>query len=141
MIICLLNRNIESIDIFHVFLHRICLPEITNLVNSPVWLVVLCILFPNTFLYLLLCRIPQPVSCIPCQHFSFCAKAKVSKLFVIVGPIVTGRSKRNHHYNLSGLQLVYYTGTKARPFVLEKENYVGDMLYNSCNLSHKYSAI
>ena len=46
---------------------------------------------------------------------------------VMVWPTVTGRSKSNCLYNLSWLRLVYYDWTKARPFVLGKKNYMGDM--------------
>ena len=46
---------------------------------------------------------------------------------MMVGPTMTGRSKGNHLYNLTQLHLVYCDGTKARPLVLVKENYVEDV--------------
>ena len=42
-----LGIDIESIDIIQVFLYSTCLFEITYLVKSPVWLIVVAIVFPN----------------------------------------------------------------------------------------------
>ena len=42
-----LGVDMESIDIIQVFLDRACLFEITYLVKSPVWLIMVAIVFPN----------------------------------------------------------------------------------------------
>ena len=42
-----LGIDIKSIDIIQVFLDSTCLFEITYLVKSPVWLIVVAIVFPN----------------------------------------------------------------------------------------------
>ena len=42
-----LGIDIESMDIVQVFLNSTCLVVITDLVKSPVWLIVVVIVFPN----------------------------------------------------------------------------------------------
>ena len=72
MVVGHLRIDIESIDIVQVFLHRTCLLEITDLVKSPIQLVMVTIVFPNggcdfsSSIALLLVRLP------PLQRISFC---------------------------------------------------------------------
>ena len=42
-----LSVDIKSINIVQIFLDSTCLLEITNLVNSPVWLIVVAIVLPD----------------------------------------------------------------------------------------------
>ena len=57
-----LGIDIESIDIIQVFLDSTCLVGIPNLVKSPVWLVVVTILFPDSVFNLFPGSIPVPIS-------------------------------------------------------------------------------
>ena len=66
-----LRIDIESIDIIQVFLHSTCLLEITNLVESPVQLIVVTIVFSNGVLDFLLGNIPMSISFPPFQCFAF----------------------------------------------------------------------
>ena len=47
MVVGHLRTDIESIDIVQVFLHGTCLFEITDLVKSPMQLIMVTIVFPN----------------------------------------------------------------------------------------------
>ena len=50
VVVCHLGINIKSIDIVHLFLDSNCLLEITYLVKSPVWLILVAIILPNSIL-------------------------------------------------------------------------------------------
>ena len=67
-----LGMDIESIDIIHVFLHSTCLFEIAYLVKSPVWLIVVAIVFPNGRCDFPLCIELMLVRLPPFQRISFC---------------------------------------------------------------------
>ena len=73
LVICHLGTHIESIDIIQVFLHSTCVLEITYVVKSPVWLIVVAIVFPNGVLDFFSGNIPVAVSFPPFQCFTFCA--------------------------------------------------------------------
>ena len=56
--------DMKYIHIVQVFLHNICLFELADLVEIPVWLLVITIVLPNLVLNLFLSSIPVPV-CFP----------------------------------------------------------------------------
>ena len=66
-----LGIDIESIDDVHVFLDSPCVLEITDLIQSPVQLTVVGIVFPNGVLDFLTGSVPVPVSFPPFQCFTF----------------------------------------------------------------------
>ena len=59
-----LGIHSKPIDIIQVFLDSSCLPEITNLVQSPVWHVVVTIVLSNGIFNFYQGTIPEPV-CFP----------------------------------------------------------------------------
>ena len=65
--------DIESIDIIQVFLDSTCILEITDLVVSPIWLIVVAIVLPNCILTFFPGNIPMPVSLPQLQFFTFYA--------------------------------------------------------------------
>ena len=67
-----LGVDIASIDIVQLFLHSTCLFEITDLVKSPVRLVMVTIVFPNGILKLFPSIEPMLVGLPPFQCLSFC---------------------------------------------------------------------
>ena len=67
-----LGVDIESMDMIQVFLHITCLLEITNLVKSPVQLVMVTIVFPNSILNLFPSMEPMLIGFPPFQYVSFC---------------------------------------------------------------------
>ena len=70
LVICHLGTHIESIDIIQVFLHSTCVLEITYVVKSPVWLIVVAIVFPNGVLDFFLRIEPMLVRLPPFQRIS-----------------------------------------------------------------------
>ena len=66
-----LGIDIESIYVVQVCLNSTCLLKITDLVNSPIRLVVVAIIFPNDILDLPSSSIPVPISFPLCQYFTF----------------------------------------------------------------------
>ena len=66
-----LDIDIESIDMIQVNLHSTCLFEVTNLVISPVWLVVVVIVLPGDDLDLFPCSMPVPICPAAFQWLSF----------------------------------------------------------------------
>ena len=79
-----LGINIESIDIIQVFFYITCLFEITDLVNSPVWLIGVAIVLPNGFLDFFPSIEPILVGFPPLQCVSFCTSADISQLLYLV---------------------------------------------------------
>ena len=67
-----LGVGIESIDIIQVFLDSTWLFEIADLVKSPVWLIVVAIVFPNDFLDFFSSIEPMLVGFPPFQYISYC---------------------------------------------------------------------
>ena len=67
IVACYLDINIESIDIFEVFVNSTCLFEIANLIMSPVWLIVVVIVLSNGVCDLLPRSLPVPSSLPPFQ--------------------------------------------------------------------------
>ena len=67
-----LGIDIESIDIIQVFLDSTCLLEITYLVKSPVWLVMVAIVFPNGGCDFFPSMEPMLSKFPPFQSISFC---------------------------------------------------------------------
>ena len=67
-----LATDIESIDIVQVFLYSTCLFEITYLVKSPVWLIVVAIVFLNGSCDISPSIEPMLVRLPPFQCISFC---------------------------------------------------------------------
>ena len=65
-----LGIDIKSIDIVQVFLDSTCLLEITDPIKSPVRLVVVAIVFPNSILNLFLSIEPMLVRFPPFQYIS-----------------------------------------------------------------------
>ena len=68
-----LSIDIESIDIIQVFLDSTYLLEITNLVKSPICLIVVAMVVPNGVLDLLRRSTPVSMCFLPFQFFSFYA--------------------------------------------------------------------
>ena len=66
-----LGIDIESIDIIQVFLDSTCLLEITYLVKSPVWLIVVTRVLPNGVLDLFPSIAPMHVRLPPFQGITF----------------------------------------------------------------------
>ena len=66
-----LGIDMESINITQVFLDSTCLFEITDLVESSVWLIMVTILLPNGVLDLFPSIIPVCISFPTLQCFSF----------------------------------------------------------------------
>ena len=66
-----LGIDIKSIDIVQVFLDSTCLFEITELVKSPVWLIVVAIVVPNGLLNLFPSIEPMLVGFQIFQYISF----------------------------------------------------------------------
>ena len=66
-----LGRDIESINIVKVFVDSPCLPKMTELIENPVWFVVVPIIFPDSVLNFFQSSIPVPVSFPPFQCFPF----------------------------------------------------------------------
>ena len=62
IVVCHLGIDIKSINIILVFLNSTALPEISDLIASPVWFTVVTILFSNGILNLFPSSIPVPVS-------------------------------------------------------------------------------
>ena len=72
MVLCPFSIDIESIDIIQVFLYSTCLVEITDLVKSPVRLVMVALELPNDILNLFPNIDPMLVGFPPFQCVSFC---------------------------------------------------------------------
>ena len=66
-----LSMNIVSLNIIQVFLDGTCLLEIPDLVKSPVWLIVVKIVFPHNVLDFLPSIEPMLVRLRPFQYISF----------------------------------------------------------------------
>ena len=66
-----LGTEIESIVVIEVFLNRTCLFEISDLVTSPVWLVVIVIVLLNALLNLFPSIESMLVGFPPFQHIPF----------------------------------------------------------------------
>ena len=71
VIVSYLGIDIAYIDIVQVFLDSTSFLEITDFVESPVWLIVATIVFPNGILDFLKGSIPVPVSFPLFQCFTF----------------------------------------------------------------------
>ena len=67
-----LGVDIESIDIVQGFLDSTCLFEITYLIKSPVWLIMVAIVFPNGGRDFSPSIQPMLVRFPPFQRISFC---------------------------------------------------------------------
>ena len=67
-----LGIDIVPINIVPVFLDGTCLLEIPDLIKSPVWLIVVAIVFLNSILDLFLSIEPMLVGFPPFQCISFC---------------------------------------------------------------------
>ena len=67
-----LGIDIKSIDIVQVFLDSTCLFEISNLIKSPVWLIVVTIVLPNGFLDFFSSIEPMLIGFLLFQCVSFC---------------------------------------------------------------------
>ena len=67
-----LSIGMKYIDIVQGFLDSSCLLEITNLVKSPVWLVIVTIVLPNGVLDFFLSYEPMLVILPPFQCICFC---------------------------------------------------------------------
>ena len=67
-----LATDIESIYIVELFLDSTCLPKITDLAKSPVWLIGLAIVLPNGVLNLFTGSISMTVWFLPFQCFTLC---------------------------------------------------------------------
>ena len=72
MVVGHLGIYIESIDVVQVFLHSTCLFEVTDLVKSPVWLIVVGIVFPNGGRDFSPSIEPMLVRLLPFHRISFC---------------------------------------------------------------------
>ena len=72
VVVSYLGIGIESIDMILVFLNSTCLFEISDLVKSPVWHVVVAIELPNGFLDVFTSIEPMLVAFPPFQCVSFC---------------------------------------------------------------------
>ena len=57
-----IGTDIESMNIFQVFLNCTCLPEITQRVKSSIWVVVVAMVFPDAVLDLFPGSIAVPIS-------------------------------------------------------------------------------
>ena len=102
-----LSIEIKSIDIVQVFLDSISLFEITDLVKSPVQLVVVIIVFPNGILNLFPGSIPVPISFPPFQCFAFGIETNVSELLLLV--VGLGNGEVGIHLKYPCLQILHIT--------------------------------
>ena len=84
MMVCHFGIDIESIDIIQLLLDSTCLSESTDLVESPVWLVVVAIIFSNGVLDLFPGLKPVYIRLPSFQCVSFSASTKVANLSLFV---------------------------------------------------------
>ena len=81
-----LHLKVSSINIVQVYLDSTCLFEIADLVKSPVWLLMVTIVFSHGILDLFLGSIPMSLSLPPFQCFALRTWTDVSEsVLLIVG--------------------------------------------------------
>ena len=78
VVICHLGLDIESLDVIQVFLDSTCLLEITDLIESPICLIKVVIVFPNSVLYLFLAIDSMLIRFQPFQRIPFRTQANMS---------------------------------------------------------------
>ena len=70
--LCHFGINIVSINIVQTFLDSTCVVEITDLVKSPVWLIVVAIILSDSIFDLYLSSIPMAMCFPPLEWLCFC---------------------------------------------------------------------